>query len=125
MKKIFILLLVIGLGWIYNINASEPETPKVPQNYVQVTCPSCGGSGTVVVGYNAWGYPILQACGYCGGRGWVVVNQTNNSNPSFRGKNCKYTEGCDCSGFVRITDGEEWEKAYCKRCGHHEKYHKK
>ena len=41
-----------------------------------------------------------------------------------QGKHCTYTEGCDCSGFAPITGGDEWEKSYCKRCGHHKKYHK-
>ena len=124
MKKIIILLLVVSLGWIYNIKASETETPVAPQNYVQVACPACGGSGTVFAGYNAWGYPMYQYCANCQGRGWVVVNQTNNNNPSFRGKHCTYTQGCDCSGFSPITSGEEWEKSYCRKCGHNKKYHK-
>lgn len=43
---------------------------------------------------------------------------------SCQGKHCTYTVGCDCSGFSPNTKGKEWEKAYCKRCGHHKKYHK-
>ena len=41
-----------------------------------------------------------------------------------QGKHCTYTVGCDCSGFSPKTNGKEWEKSYCKRCGHHKKYHK-
>ena len=43
---------------------------------------------------------------------------------SCQGKHCTYTVGCDCSGFSPKTNGKEWEKSYCKRCGHHKKYHK-
>ena len=43
---------------------------------------------------------------------------------SCQGKHCSYTVGCDCSGFAPKTNGDEWEKAYCKRCGHHKRYHK-
>jgi len=39
-------------------------------------------------------------------------------------KHCTYTVGCSCPGFAPKTDGKEWEKAYCKRCGHHKRYHK-
>lgn len=41
-----------------------------------------------------------------------------------QGKNCTATVGCDCSGFSPITDGKEYQKNYCKRCGHHKKYHR-
>ena len=43
---------------------------------------------------------------------------------SCQGKHCTYTVGCKCSGFSPKTNGKEWEKAYCKHCGHHKKYHK-
>ena len=56
-------------------------------------------------------------------------NVTESETPvhthvSCQGKHCTYTVGCDCSGFSPKTDGKEWEKSYCKRCGHHKKYHK-
>lgn len=47
-----------------------------------------------------------------------------HTHVSCQGKHCTYTVGCDCSGFSPKTDGKEWEKSYCKRCGHHKKYHK-
>ena len=43
---------------------------------------------------------------------------------SFKGKVCNGSVGCSCSGFKPITDGEEWEKAYCKKCSHHRNNHK-
>lgn len=53
--------------------------------------------------------------------GMVSSTQTHSS---CQGKHCTYTVGCNCSGFSPKTNGEEWEKSYCKRCGHHKKYHK-
>ena len=47
-----------------------------------------------------------------------------DSKVSLQGKRCSYTIGCDCSGFSAITNGEEWQKLICKRCGHPRKYHK-
>ena len=43
---------------------------------------------------------------------------------SFRGKNCSGSVGCDCSGFVPITNGDEWQKSICKHCGHKKSCHK-
>ena len=48
----------------------------------------------------------------------------SDSHADCHGKHCTYTVGCDCSGFSPKTDGAEWEKAYCKKCGHHKSYHK-
>ena len=47
-----------------------------------------------------------------------------HTHVSCQGKHFTYTVGCDCSGFSPKTNGKEWEKSYCKRCGHHKKYHK-
>ena len=41
-----------------------------------------------------------------------------------QGKHCNGTVGCDCPGFSPKTDGDEWEKAYCRHCGHHRRSHK-
>lgn len=49
---------------------------------------------------------------------------TVHTNVLCQGKHCTYTVGCDCSGFSPKTNGKEWEKSYCKHCGHHKKYHK-
>lgn len=48
----------------------------------------------------------------------------SGSNPSFKGKHCTGSVGCDCSGFKAITSGKEWEKAFCKHCGHHRSDHR-
>lgn len=47
-----------------------------------------------------------------------------NADVTSKGKHCSYSVGCDCSGFSPKTNGKEWEKSYCKRCGHHKKYHR-
>ena len=49
---------------------------------------------------------------------------TVHTHVSCQGKHCTYTVGCNYSGFSPKTNGKEWEKSYCKRCGHHKKYHK-
>lgn len=54
----------------------------------------------------------------------IEVKSNVHTHVSSQGKHCTYTVGCDCSGFSPKTDGKEWEKSYCKRCGHHKKYHK-
>lgn len=43
---------------------------------------------------------------------------------SCQGKHCNGTVGCDCPGFSPKTNGDEWEKAYCRHCGHHRRSHK-
>ncbi len=47
-----------------------------------------------------------------------------SSNVSFKGKKCRGIVGCDCSGFKPITDGDVWQQAYCKKCGHERRYHR-
>lgn len=41
-----------------------------------------------------------------------------------QGTHCNYTVGCGCSGFAPIQHEEVYKLSYCKRCGHHKKYHK-
>ena len=52
------------------------------------------------------------------------IVSTVHTHVSCQGKHCTYTVGCNCSGFSPKTNGNEWEISYCKRCGHHKKYHK-
>lgn len=56
--------------------------------------------------------------------GRVEAQSEINADVSSKGKHCSYTVGCDCSGFSPKTKGKEWEKSYCRRCGHHKKYHR-
>ena len=48
----------------------------------------------------------------------------SESHADCHGKHCSYTVGCDCSGFSPKTDGKEWEKTICRKCGHGKSYHK-
>lgn len=43
---------------------------------------------------------------------------------SFRGKVCSGSVGCGCSGFDPIKNGDVWQEAYCKHCGHKKSCHK-
>ena len=56
--------------------------------------------------------------------GLSSIASKSDSHADCHGKHCTYTVGCDCSGFSPITDGDEWQKEYCKRCGHKKSYHK-
>ena len=41
-----------------------------------------------------------------------------------QGAHCTGTVGCGCTGFAPKTDGKEWQKAYCRKCGHKKTYHR-
>ena len=41
-----------------------------------------------------------------------------------QGTHCSGTVGCDCKGFSPITNGDVWQQAYCKHCGHKKSCHK-
>lgn len=41
-----------------------------------------------------------------------------------QGAHCSGSVGCDCSGFSPITNGKEWQKEYCRHCGHKRSCHK-
>ncbi len=40
------------------------------------------------------------------------------------GTHCNGTVGCSCSGFDPITNGQVWQQAYCKHCGHKKSVHR-
>ena len=46
------------------------------------------------------------------------------SQLSMQGTHCNGTVGCSCSGFAPITNGDVWQQAYCKHCGHKKSSHK-
>lgn len=46
------------------------------------------------------------------------------THASSEGQRCNGTVGCDCPGFSPILNGNEWQKAYCKKCGHHRNNHR-
>ena len=41
-----------------------------------------------------------------------------------QGTHCSGTVGCNCPGFSPITNGDVWQQAYCKHCGHKKSCHK-
>ena len=50
-------------------------------------------------------------------------NVAHSESPC-EGKHCNGTVGCDCSGFAPITNGEVWQQAYCRKCGHKKSVHR-
>ena len=46
------------------------------------------------------------------------------SQLSMQGTHCNGTVGCSCPGFAPITNGDVWQQAYCKHCGHKKSCHK-
>lgn len=54
----------------------------------------------------------------------AIENVRSVGSYDVMGAHCTYTVGCSCSGFTPKNSGDVWEKSYCKRCGHHKKYHK-
>ena len=54
----------------------------------------------------------------------MTTDADSHTHICCEGKKCTGTVGCSCSGFSPITDGKEWQKSYCRKCGHHKSYHK-
>lgn len=52
----------------------------------------------------------------------LFSNQTTQI--ASQGAHCSGTVGCDCRGFAPITNGEVWQQAYCKYCGHKRSCHR-
>ena len=46
------------------------------------------------------------------------------TNVAIQGARCNGTVGCGCPGFSPITNGDVWQQAYCRHCGHHRRVHK-
>ena len=105
MKRFCILFLLVCVGYTTNTVASEISTSDTPQNYVQVICSTCGGRGTVFVGYNQWGYPICNYCANCQGRGWIIAHPS----PHFKGdstrNSCNIRDHQCTGGKDRNNDG--------------------
>lgn len=56
--------------------------------------------------------------------GSVNASATTHMHVASEGKHCNGSVGCDCRGFRPITNGKEWQKSYCKDCGHHRSNHR-
>lgn len=46
------------------------------------------------------------------------------SQRTMQGTHCSGTVGCGCPGFSPITNGDVWQQAYCRHCGHRRGCHK-
>ncbi len=53
----------------------------------------------------------------------VMATETE-CNASSEGTHCSGSVGCSCSGFSPITNGKEWQKSYCRKCGHGRQCHR-
>ena len=54
----------------------------------------------------------------------IISHDTEHTHIASQGKYCNGTVGCNCTGFSPITNGKEWQKEYCKLCGHKKSCHK-
>ena len=66
----------------------------------------------------------VVVAGLCSFTSKTEVKSDVCTEDSCQGKHCNGTVGCDCPGFSPKTNGDEWEKAYCRHCGHHRSSHK-
>jgi len=66
---------------------------------------------------------IVTLCSFTT-RSEAVTEKETHTHICCEGSKCTGTVGCSCSGFSPITDGKEWQKSYCRKCGHHRSYHK-
>ena len=48
----------------------------------------------------------------------------STTNVTAQGAHCNGTVGCSCPGFSPITNGDVWQQAYCRHCGHARRSHK-
>lgn len=74
-KASIIICAIIALCSFTVISSESAYAQQV------VRCPSCGGTGTVFIGYNYYGQPMFNYCVTCGGRGQVI---SQGYNPSFK-----------------------------------------
>lgn len=105
MKKLISFIFLCFVSLLLG-TSSNTISAGAPQNYVRQVCGYCAGKGSVLVGYNYYGYPLFQMCSNCSGTGSVVVPV---SSPSFKGKGnkrvkvtnapCKHS-GCRCSAYI-------------------------
>lgn len=96
MKKVFLLfalLFSISIGCF-------------GQDYVTQLCPICNGNKVVIVGYDYYGYPVYNSCGYCRGNGYIVVPV---NNPTFRGGT---NEELQYIGSYEVASGTAGEKEF-------------
>lgn len=49
---------------------------------------------------------------------------SETSHLATQGTHCSGTVGCGCTGFAPITNGDVWQQAYCRHCGHKRSVHR-
>ena len=124
-----------GAVYCYIYNQTRYQTPiqLVAMDIYGRTCSwncTLNPNSTVSIGpNNGWIWQsnetitvYYQYYGQSKSLSWRYV--PTKSNPSFTGKHCNGTVGCDCPGFEPKTDGKVWENSVCKHCGHLRTYHK-
>jgi hypothetical protein len=51
------------------------------------------------------------------------IEVVTHCHATAQGKHCSGSVGCSCTGFSPITNGDVWQQAYCKHCGHKKSCH--
>lgn len=70
------------------------------------------------------GYKLIEVGKEKKNKATYIEYNNQQSAPSFKGRHCTGTVGCDCPGFAPITNQEVWKQSYCKHCGHKKSVHK-
>ncbi len=68
---------------------------------------------------------VITLCSFASTASTEAVTATEvHTHAASQGKHCSGSVGCDCSRFSPITNGDEWQKSYCKHCGHKKSCHR-
>lgn len=68
---------------------------------------------------------VIRLCSFTASKDTVnEITDDLHTHVAVQGTHCNGTVGCSCAGFSPITNGEVWQQAYCKRCGHKRSAHK-
>lgn len=131
MKRLIATFLLLAIIFIGTASSAENNSTESPQYYPQniQPCGYCGGAGTIIVGYNAWGYPVYQTCSACGGRGHTTPNIPFPSNwiKVKKAAECDPNGGalCSCNYYIGYRyKGTDRYQGACEniinghRCGH-------
>lgn len=68
---------------------------------------------------------VVGLCSFTSSKGSTCNSSVDlHTHIAVQGAHCNGTVGCSCSGFSPITNGDVWQQAYCKHCGHKRSVHK-
>lgn len=124
MKKLFIILGVVFASMLaVSATVAPRENLEHPQEYVVVECPTCGGTGKLINGYDAWGNPRIVQCARCKGMG-KVHQKRKPSGPAFQGREPYYAEchATGCELFVPEKKGSTKCKCGASMYSHVKRY---